>query len=238
MDNHQSRRTFIKLSAKAFPAIFIPRFKYSSAEYNTTVPLDEQSVRFYYWLHGIDHDRWGRRGIVEKAVDIFAARFARQSVLDNAYAMSERYCINSNYWNRCNMVYYSDSSYFDLLAYQIRVLRIAVPFPEVHIHSYYQRDNSWGKAEVGLVRVMNSRGIDVRGKFKIFLNNYHLGGNGNGSDSEIWAKIIAHEILHNLGHCHGKNSYPPNLQIVAFEDALYYNGNCWWNSYRPHFGCG
>jgi len=69
----------------------------------------------------------------------------------------------------------------------------------------------------------------IQGTFEITLNKAYLGERdySPGRDADYWAGVIAHEMLHNLGHTHPKGVYD-GVFIRDYQNAIRYNGN-----YRP-----
>lgn len=68
----------------------------------------------------------------------------------------------------------------------------------------------------------------VQGSFDIAINRYLLGNRDRfaycGHDVNVWAGIIAHEMLHNLGHTHPPGTYQRTF-IREYENAIRFNGN-------------
>ncbi len=215
MNKKINRRSFLESSALAFPIIFIPSVLKSKSPKRNKICGGERGITFYYRTHGFNSSEEAK---IREALGTFASRFVHRWVLDYTYKKAgNAYCMKGGYWKDCNMHrqnYYSKSQ---MLRYQIKKLAIAVPFPEMDIYAYHKRDNTWGLSSSShAIKVMNSNGIDIRGKFKMKLNRFYLGFNAGKAQ---WAKTIAHEALHNLGHCHG-------AQMEAFSDAVYHCLEC------------
>jgi len=188
----------------------------------TRVPIN-------YWTNGFD-ERYGENSVIARAMNLLHDRFRSLEVLKKAYEYSRgSYHIKGGYWEECRMNRQSHFGYADLLWHQITTLARSVPFPDVEINAYHREDDSWGRADVGRVKVYwAGYGIDWSGKFKVELNRYHLGSAGAGSNPEMWASTIAHEMLHNLGHDHPPCDNGMGLQINAFSRAVHTYGRQNW----------
>jgi hypothetical protein len=136
-----------------------------------------------------------------------------------------------------------------LLGVQLEVLRLpdsakeaddeGPPFPPIHIKPLYEKNDVWGRAPLDRVVVKYIREGKWKrtGEFEVLVNLHHLGAQGNGSDGRMWASVIAHEMLHNLGHMHGLMEYVDGRQINAFHRAVYCDGKHRGNNGVPSFGC-
>jgi hypothetical protein len=60
----------------------------------------------------------------------------------------------------------------------------------------------------------------------------------HGDDPAYWACVVAHEMLHNLGHAHDVGDYGDNRQINCFHRAVYFNGTYNGNLNAPQVICG
>lgn len=92
---------------------------------------------------------------------------------------------------------------------------------KVFLEPIYRRDNRWAVAPLGSMKTLNvTRGTgELSGKFHVYVNRYWFGQQG-GANSKTWAGVLAHELMHNLGHTHGDNEYGLHLQINAIATAL------------------
>ena len=179
-----------------------------------------------YKLHGDGWDDYRRRQIVAAAMDLVGA-ISYDSVIAYAYRLSgTAYHLTSGTWGRTNPnAHYSGLGYKDVLWAQLAHLDQSSSPPVVNIYPYHSNDFSWGKANYDLVSVEFSRGrFTIHGEFKIYLNHSRLGGGGSHSSPAAWAGLIAHEMLHNLGHMHGKGDYRSSLQINAVQQAVFQAG--------------
>jgi hypothetical protein len=58
------------------------------------------------------------------------------------------------------------------------------------------------------------------------------------SDAATWAGVLAHEMMHSLGHLHPKDEYGSHLQINAIMQAVRTGGGYQSGQPCPAFGCG
>lgn len=110
----------------------------------------------------------------------------------------------------------------------------------VQIDHFNQDSDRWGEAYVGVVTCRRSAGGNVvlDGTFRLSLNAHFMGNRElwQGTDPKVWAVVIAHELLHNLGHMH--NDRAALTQMIAFERCLYYDGNYTLDLVCPEYECG
>lgn len=95
----------------------------------------------------------------------------------------------------------------------------------MRIERMYERNSVMARAPVGIVQTYFSGSVPVvRGTFRIKLNHYNLGSasHARGKDVNYWAGVIAHELLHNLGHTHPHGKYH-QLFIREYQNAIRYN---------------
>jgi hypothetical protein len=52
------------------------------------------------------------------------------------------------------------------------------------------------------------------------VNTKWLASGGDGEKTFVWAGVLAHELMHNLGHMHGKDEYGDHLQINAVQQLV------------------
>ncbi|MCB9870960.1 MAG: hypothetical protein H6836_02020 [Planctomycetes bacterium] len=137
--------------------------------------------------------------------------------------------VSNGNWRASGLKYQRGMAVGDYLFHQLAALR-SVRFPHVRIKAYHSTGNDWGRANTDRVQLRFSRGrATVSGGFEIELNRYWLGSRGQGSDTNQWAGVIAHEMLHNLGHLHpvrGKvdDEIYRQHQINVFDAAVSANG--------------
>jgi hypothetical protein len=189
---------------------------------------------------GYDHsdipDDFNRRQILANAMNLLHFRFRDMRVPHNAYGVlqggsfleggvMEAHGINDNETNRNN-----------LLWHQLEQLRLAgAKFPNVVFKAADLGEEPWASARLGLVTARDPE--NIAGSFEMNINLRVIGGGGERSDVTAWASVIAHEMLHNLGHKHEPGNYTDNRQINVFQHAVYHNG-----AYRnglmcPGFAC-
>jgi hypothetical protein len=195
----------------------------------------------HMYVHQIE-DRLDRHSILGAAAAILHSRFRDIRVARNANRIARGYSIDGQAWRDSNIEPHPTVGPREMLAQQLAILRlpntamdegdVGPPFPPIHIHPFHQRSNVWGHAPLNVVKVVWEQGNTWRrnGEFKVFVNLYHLGLEADDGKSDLkWASVIAHEMLHNLGHRHGGSTgpqdYSNNLQINAFHRAVFCNGN-------------
>jgi hypothetical protein len=66
--------------------------------------------------------------------------------------------------------------------------------------------------------------VSVEGKFEILLNTYWATTRDPRNLHDVWGGVIAHEMLHNLGHSHGENEYDDRWPINILDRCVTYNG--------------
>ena len=212
--NKITRRRFIKLAAAGAVA---------SGALCWPEHVRADNLRLSYRLHGEGWDDHNRRRIVAAAMDL-VGNMSDASVLGSAYRLSgTNYHLTGGTWDRTDPnSFYSGLGYSDVLRVQVANLAANRDRPMVNIHPYDTDDFSGGRANLDLVSVRFSRGgFVVEGEFNIQLNFRRLGGGGIHSSPAIWASVICHEMLHNLGHMHGENDYRTSLQINAMQQAVF-----------------
>jgi hypothetical protein len=196
----------------------------------------------HMYVHDITND-YGRQDVLGRALQVLHTRFRDERVANNtldAKALGlvgyPTEFVDEDIWEHSNLEARGMKRFY-LLYFQLEVLRLpdsakeeddeGPPFPEIHIHPIHEENGVWGRAPVGTVKVKWVKKDQYRrsGNFKVFVNTWHLGAKGNGSDPEMWASVIAHEMLHNLGHKHRADEYVDGRQMNAFHRAVYCNGN-------------
>ena len=104
----------------------------------------------------------------------------------------------------------------------------------VKIDHFHKDSDLWGEAEIGTVMCSRDESGNsvLSGHFEISLNGFHLEASDEWQDKDVyvWAVVIAHEMLHNLGHVHGDRK--ELKQMIAFERCFYYDGD-----YKSQGGC-
>jgi hypothetical protein len=109
--------------------------------------------------------------------------------------------------------------------------------PAMIVGAYYEDSNYWAKAPVGCVSVPYGATSDISGRFDIMVNLRWLGATGEGSNVANWAGVLAHELMHNLGHLHRADEYGDHLQINAIQQLVRTQGNYKSGSRCPAFAC-
>ncbi|HEY7428891.1 MAG TPA: DUF4189 domain-containing protein [Gemmataceae bacterium] len=168
-------------------------------------------------------DDWGRREIVRKAMGLLHNRFRDLIVGQNVYAVLRGGAFIAPGILDKHGMGADEGSQNALLWHQLHHLRLAGGrFPRVVFKTADYDNVAWAWGKLGLVTVKNA--ANVEGEFEVQVSLRHLGGGGNQSDAVNWASIIAHEMLHNLGHRHELDNYTDNRQINVFQKAVYHNG--------------
>jgi hypothetical protein len=113
------------------------------------------------------------------------------------------------------------------------------PHPGVRVLGYDEKSDYWAKAPVGrvLVPFEVAEPGDIRGTFEVHVNRHWLLAKGDGSSADAWAGVLAHELLHNLGHVHGKDEYGDHLQINAAQQLVRTRGKYQRRDPAPRFAC-
>jgi hypothetical protein len=161
--------------------------------------------------------------------------FRDQKVYNNAYSLSVNNdgdkpveYVYDEYWEKTNLVNHPQAEFRTprmLLWNQSFFMKAADPFPTIHIKPFHEENDVWGYAYIGKVLTKWAPGeagnVIIQGEFEVFVNTWHLGGGGINNWANMWASVIAHEMLHNLGHRHNKGEYVDGRQINAFHRAVY-----------------
>jgi hypothetical protein len=188
-------------------------------------------------------NEYRRQDILGSALYLLHTDFRNQHVYENAYTLRVNTrgdtpveYVDDTYWKASNMANHPqfNTRHF-LLWWQGFVLRDTDAFPVINIHPIYEQNGVWGRGQVGVVLTKfdptRSTGKDyiITGEFNVSVNLWHLGGGGINDHADMWAYVIAHEMLHNLGHLHQDGEYVEGRQIIAFSRAIfcrgYYDGN-------------
>lgn len=231
--------------------------------YNTPGNADTQ-----YWVIGSDSvsnpawhvhahgfpDAYDEHAILRQSLGVLHARFMNWQVIRNSYQVSGRaYYIHDPYWEACNVVRHPTYGPRELLWYQMETLCLppsaqededeGPPMPEIHLYPYNKDSSEVGFARWAnrvLVKYVGDRKVQRTGDFRVHLNTFHLGRRvgDHGDDPAYWACVMAHEMLHNLGHAHDVGDYGDNRQVNCFHRAVYFNGTYNGNRHAPQVICG
>lgn len=91
----------------------------------------------------------------------------------------------------------------------------------IEVESYRERNASWGRALVFYDRaavIVDANGrVALSTTFRISLNVLHM---DTSRDPAVWAGVIAHEMLHNLGHAHPDPRVDPNAYSSFYQINL------------------
>jgi hypothetical protein len=242
------RRMFLHtgLATAAVSLIEMPSARAEDGNTKHWISVASDGAKTFDGIHVYAHDfgdQYNRNDIISQAYTVLHTRFRDINVLRNAYRVGgDGWFVDGDYARQTNLgAHPTLNTTRDVLWFQMHVLRLPnsameegdegpTPFGEIHAHPFYEESSVRGKAPVGIVKVKYVKPGQYRrnGHFKVFLNTWWLGGAGDGSDPYYWASVIAHEMLHNLGHKHKANEYVDGRQMNAFHRAVYCNGN-----YRP-----
>jgi len=248
MSKTQTRRHFLKLGAGSTAILLLKHPPSTCGQDDVSVHFETRSAArqdgrnpIHMVVHGIE-DKLDRHSILGGAAFILHSRFRDIRVARNAYRIARGYFIDDQAWKDSNIEPHPTVGPDEMLAEQLAILRlpntamdegdVEPPFPPIHIHPFHQKSGVWGHAPFNTVKVVWEKGNTWRrkGEFKVFVNLYHLGSEADDGKNPLkWASVIAHEMLHNLGHRHGRSTgpqdYSNNLQINAFHRAVFCNGN-------------
>lgn len=246
-----SRREFLRIGAGSAAVVLIAHDAVVRGQDNDitahfeTRTASRQDGRdpIHAYVHSID-DQFNRKTILGQAIAVLHSRFRDIRVARNAYSIAPNgYFIDRQAWNDSNIEPHPTIGPKDMLWQQLTILRLPNSalepgdggppvLPPIHLHPIDEPNEVWGRAPLNRVQVTWEKGDTWRrtGAFKVFVNIRHLGLNADGgSDPFKWASVIAHEMLHSLGHRHGPDTgpqdYTNNLQINAFHRAVFCNGN-------------
>lgn len=134
-------------------------------------------------------------------------------------------------WERSNnaresRVYWRQKK--NLLEWQLKCLQINDFQPDLKIHWAYNRDADWwGRGSLGSVAIIYDEKIDdvkIEGQFEVWLNTYWATTNDSRNTRDLWGGVVAHEMLHNLGHNHGEDQYDDRWPINILERCVINNG--------------
>lgn len=100
--------------------------------------------------------------------------------------------------------------------------------PRIYLSAYRENSASFGRAQVSSAVKATFRETislvpiyDLTGTFRISLNTWNL--DNAGRDRDVWAGVIFHELMHQMGHRHA-NGYTDNNYMTVLGDCLQENG--------------
>jgi hypothetical protein len=183
-----------------------------------------------------------QRTSMDTIMQVVLNRFFDRRVHYNMVGVATRVRVSSDYFTKTRLP--NNSRQLSDLLYAQKLALNTTGVPLINFTAYNEQSNYWANAEVGTV--LTEFGVDkggrttvaVKGEYKINVNTFWLGGGGIRSDANVWAGVIAHEMLHSLGHTHDKDEYGDHLQINAFQQAVRANGLYRRASPVPPFRCG
>jgi len=208
------------------------------------LPRDSSALDYTYTPSGFSNSD---KAFLRKAMGK-AMRLTRRDVIQN-YVNLHRGGWNfgtSGAWNRSNNANNPRSAWRkkgNLLEYQVTHLAKVDDIPIKVRGVYAKNQNWWGRANLSTVAVISDGEgrFSVKGGFEFELNTWKFNAPKlrNGQNSTTWGAVIAHEMLHNLGHHHDKGKYGNDYPINLYENCVGYGGN-YRRSYPRHFAmmCG
>jgi len=164
----------------------------------------------YYWT------TYEKRKL-HAAMNVVAARMLNPQIQERAL----RYC---RYFKFYRPYFKTAAQYKNFIRMQFAGLR-AGGFPPVYVYAWnHSRFAGLAQtAEFVKVRYAGRRGgknyYRVSGRFVIKISKYHV----NKLSTNQLAGVIAHEMLHQMGHSHNKH-YDDNMFITVFGDLVANNG--------------
>lgn len=227
-----SRRTMLASAAKAAGCMFIPA---------VAVAQDRRGNyyrRIEYSYSSAFNDTEAR--VIRGAVNVVAKRMLDPRMFSNAKRVYRRWYANI-----------PGRRIGSTAEFEAWFTRVQLPilleggFPRLRINAQYVPRADWvGRAPVGTVKTVFGaappqfgltggasqwRPPVTEGSFEITLNKAYLGERDYslGRDEAYWAGVIAHEMLHNLGHTHPEGVYD-GVFIRDYQNAIRHNG-----TYRP-----
>jgi hypothetical protein len=176
-------------------------------------------------------NNFGRRAIIKAAMDLVATYFRDARVVGNVYQYLRGGSFLYDDTMKNSNIIDNVTNRNNLLSTQITQLRGARQngrswFPRV-VFKTADHDRvawAWAAPNKVTVKLTTPTTSTISGEFEIQVSLRYLGGGGNQSDPRVWASVIAHEMLHNLGHKHPLQDYRPVWQINVFQNAMYCRG--------------
>lgn len=185
----------------------------------------------------------GQQGSIKNAMQVVMNRFFSKKVHLNTMAVAKQWMQSGDYFPKTNLPNTNQQKWDLLYAQKLALNTTGVP--RLNFIAYNENSKYWAHVKAqdvgGVVTKFgkNAQGqttVIVEGEFKIHINTFRLGGGGIQSDPDVWAGVIAHEMLHCLGHKHGKDEYGDHLQINAMQQAVRTNGTYKIGAWCPAFG--
>jgi hypothetical protein len=134
-------------------------------------------------------------------------------------------------WERSNNAYNSIAAWRSparLMEYQLLSLQGGSFQPPLHIRWGFEEGAAWwGRANLGTVALIydpDSDGVKLEGEFEIQLNAYWATTRDARHTLPVWGGVVAHEMLHNLGHGHGVNEYDDRWPINILDRCVTHQG--------------
>lgn len=224
MRAYLSRREFLRACGGACAAVGIPLLGVSPTHGQqglASIPFDMAAIP----------NNFGRREIIQGAMNVVTAYFRDLGVVQNVYRYLRGGIFLDDKTLRNSNINDTPTNRSNLLSVQIQHLRNARLqgrswFPRVVFKTadYDKEAWAWGQYNTVTVRFKDRNTSSISGEFQVEVSLRHLGGGGNQSDPRVWGSVIAHEMLHNLGHKHPLRDYRPVWQINVYQNAFYCRG--------------
>lgn len=175
-----------------------------------------------------------RRLLIGQAIWLVEQRFLNPAIAKNAHEQNGDYYYLTGQLGAATVqdAYAYAPDYAGVLWKQLSALRNAQSKPILYIEGQYRKDlgniAAWASCDQVKIRFAKTGAtLSLTGSFHIFLNTYLVSSNVSPfTDPSLWATVIAHEMLHCLGHMHENcTDYGYSWrQMITFHDAFYFNG--------------
>jgi hypothetical protein len=182
---------------------------------------------------------------IKNVMQVVIDRFFSRAVHLNTTSVATKWMHGNGYFEKTKLPE-NNRQRADLLYAQKLALN-TVGVPVINFTAKSQAVKYWAFADPGTVVTVfgtDPRGrttVRVTGEFNVTLNTYWLSGAGRrlraeAGDANTWGGVVAHEMLHGLGHAHGMDEYGDHLQINSCMQAVRTNGTHRGGRPCPEFG--
>jgi len=184
---------------------------------------------------GYEWDQYNRQPLLRQAMNLVNKRFTDPAIATNAHEQNGNYPFITPELVSATAqdAYPYAPDYSGILWRQLSALRNVQRKPNLYITADYRKHQptvvAWALYDQVKIRFSNTRTTSSQAAaFHVVLNTYLLGStNSPFSDPCFWASVIAHEMLHNLGHMHDDDITNPWYswrQMITFQNAFHLNG--------------